>query len=83
MGKIFGGGGGDSRPAPVQQPPDPPPAPPPVPKKEDIAPDTKAGEKAMTEVKKIRKSGRGSTILTGGQGLTDAATTGQKKLLGQ
>lgn len=68
---MFGGG---KAPAPPPPPPTPPAAPTPA--------DTSVVE-AGQKVKTAAKGGIGSTIATGGGGLSEAATTERKSLLGQ
>ncbi len=59
--------------------PPPPPLPPPPPDKSDAEIQAKAAE----ERKRLQLAqGRGSTILTGGEGVADEANIGTKTLLG-
>jgi len=69
---MFGGGG--SPPPPPKPPPTPPAAPTPA--------DTSVVE-AGQRVRTAAKGGIGSTIATGSGGLSEAATTERKSLLGQ
>ena len=69
---MFGGGGSSAT---------PPPKPPPVPQPAPTPADTSVVE-AGQRVKTGAKGGIGSTIATGGSGLTTTATTGTKSLLG-
>ena len=47
------------------------------------APGQAAGAASREELAKRRAGTRGGTLLTGSRGLTDAASTGQKTLLGE
>lgn len=67
---MFGGGG-------KQAPPPPPPTPPSTPTPADTS-----VVDAGAAVRNAAKGGIGSTIATGGAGLTEEATTNRKSLLG-
>ena len=67
--------GKSSTPAP---PPDPEP-PPPAPTRDD--PEVVDAQRSARK-RQISAKGRSSTLLTGGQGVTDEANTGLKTLLG-
>jgi len=67
-----------SSPAPPPPLPDPPPVPPP-PTRDD--PEVVASQRSARR-QRINARGRSSTLLTGGQGVTDEANTGYKSLLG-
>ena len=74
--RLYGGGGGKSSP----KPPDPPPPVRPAAAEEQQAVDAQR----MTERRRQAAAmGRESTMLTGGQGVTETATTQSKTLLGQ
>lgn len=66
--------------APAPAPPPPVYTPPPMPTVDDS--EVKEAEEKRKRAATLAK-GRASTILTGGLGLTDQATTSQKTLLGQ
>lgn len=83
MGGLFGGGGGSSSPAPA-----PPQVVymPSVP--EYIPAPTDTTQEVKDAAEKQRKAGifakgRRSTLLTGGEGVTDTATVQRKSLLGE
>jgi hypothetical protein len=73
--RLYGGGGKSS-----PKPPDPPPP---------MRPAAAEEQQMMDETRQRERRrqasamGRESTMLTGGQGVTDAATTESKTLLGQ
>lgn len=75
-GRVYGGGGGGKGSSP------PPPAPPPKPESAE----EQAAVSATRDRERRRQAmamGRESTMLTGGQGVTTAAPTTTKSLLGQ
>lgn len=77
-GRVYGGGGGGKGSAP------PAPAPAPAPKPESA--EEQAAVSASRDRERRRQAmamGRESTMLTGGQGVTTAAPTTTKSLLGQ
>lgn len=74
--RLYGGGGKGSAPKPADPPPPPRPA--------------NAEEQAMVDDTRMRErrrqaaaQGQAATMLTGGQGVTQAASTASKTLLGQ
>jgi hypothetical protein len=74
-GRVYGGGGGKGSSAP-------PPAP--APKPESAEEQTAVNATRDRERRRQAMAmGRDSTMLTGGQGVTTAATTATKSLLGQ
>ena len=75
--RLYGGGGGKgSAPKPADPPPPPRPA---------AAEEQQITDQARTAERRRQAAamGRESTMLTGGQGVTDTATTASKTLLGQ
>lgn len=80
-GRVYGGGGGGKGSAPA---PAAPAAPAPAPKPESA--EEQAAVSASRDRERRRQAmamGRESTMLTGGQGVTTAAPTTTKSLLGQ
>ncbi len=75
--RLYGGGGGKGS---APKPADPPPQPRPHSAEEQQAVDAQR----TTERRRMAAAeGRQATMLTGGEGVTDSATTATKTLLGQ
>lgn len=74
--RLYGGGGKGSAPKPADPPPPPRPA---AGEEQQIADETRQRERR----RQAAAMGRESTMLTGGQGVTDSAATTAKTLLGQ
>lgn len=74
--RLYGGGGKGSAPKPADPPPPPRPS---------AAEEQQITDQARTAERRRQAAamGRESTMLTGGQGVTDTATTASKTLLGQ
>lgn len=74
-GRVYGGGGGKGSGSPP-----PPPAPTPESAEEQTA---VSNQRDRERRRQALSMGRESTMLTGGQGVTTAAATSAKSLLGQ